>query len=125
MGLFAQPSPTALTNLVCRPFTFVCPRRAQAASMSQPGSPVGASYSYATADLCDAHLENPVDVVAEAKIAVVQPGLLRWVLRSRTSVPWSTWGGYMSAPCRRMTGWPIVLPMRFLIVKCQQSGEQG
>ncbi|KAL4426033.1 hypothetical protein ABPG77_007829 [Micractinium sp. CCAP 211/92] len=45
--------------------------------MSQPGSPIGPSYSYATADLCDAHLENPVDVVAESKIAVMQPGLLR------------------------------------------------
>ncbi|KAL4421564.1 hypothetical protein ABPG75_010855 [Micractinium tetrahymenae] len=45
--------------------------------MSQPASPRGTPFSYATADLCDAHLENPVDVVAEAKVAVVQPGLLR------------------------------------------------
>lgn len=55
--------------------------------MSQPGSPIGPSYSYATADLCDTHLENPVDVVAESKIAVMQPGLLRWVVPELLGLP--------------------------------------
>ena len=31
----------------------------------------------ATADLCDAHIEHPVDVVAEAKVSIIHPGLLR------------------------------------------------
>ena len=31
----------------------------------------------ATADLCDAHIHEPVDVVSESGLQVVQPGLLR------------------------------------------------
>jgi hypothetical protein len=38
-----------------------------------------ASSSPATADLCDAHIDTPVDTIADSSISVVLPNVLRCV----------------------------------------------
>ena len=44
---------------------------------STPAAAAGAMAELATADLCDKHRQEPVDVMCDSHIQIVQPGLLR------------------------------------------------